>query len=108
MKRLATLSAAAVLTLTTLTACGGDGDEFCDQVKEAEADSANLSAEQIQEKFEEFADSAPEELEADFDALSGVDFSDPTSVDPDNMDELQEAFENIEQYITAECDVDVE
>ncbi len=110
MKRLASLSAVALFTLAILTGCGSDSDEFCDQAREAAdsaAESADLSPEDIQQRFEEFQDSAPDELQDDFDLISEIDLSDLASIDPDKAAEYQQASENIADYLTAECDVDL-
>jgi len=110
MRKLASLSAVALFTLATLTGCGSDSDEFCDQAREAAdsaTDSADLSPEDIQQRFDDFKDSAPEELQDDFDVLSEIDLSDLANVDPDKAAAYQQASENIADYAQDECDVDL-
>lgn len=108
MKRLASLSAVVLLTLGTLTSCGKDSDEFCNQVEDVDSgDSADSTPEEIQAKFDEFANSAPDELKDDFDTLGEIDFTDPASIDPANAEELQQAVDNITEYAQDECDVDL-
>ncbi|MBA2445313.1 MAG: hypothetical protein H0V49_08280 [Nocardioidaceae bacterium] len=108
MKRLASLSAVALFTLGTLTACGSDSDEFCKQVKEADtAPSADLDPAEVQAKFDEIANSAPDELKDDFDALSEIDLTDPASLDPDSAEQITQAVENITKFAQDECGVDL-
>lgn len=108
MKRLASLSAVALFTLGTVTACGSDSDEFCKQVEEADtAPSADLDPAEIQAKFDEIAESAPDDLQDDFDVLSEIDLTDPASLDPDSADEITQAVDNITKYAQDECDVDL-
>ncbi len=108
MKRLASLSMAVLFTLGSSTACGSDDDEFCKQVEDADtSDASDLTPEEMQAKFDEIADSAPDELQDDFDTLGEIDFTDPSSLDPDNAEAITQAIDNITQYAQDKCDVDL-
>ena len=106
MKRLLSMIAAGMLSVTVLTACsGGDGSEYCDRFREnAESnkfdDPAAAGADTILTELEEFRDIAPDDLQDDYDTLIAA--VEGEAVDP------TEAVANIEAYAVDNCDVEVE
>ena len=89
---------------------------------------ADQDLEQVAEYFSEISEQVPDEISADFEVFaeayaefaqamadSDVDFSDPESIDPEDMEELsalgeafssaevQEASENIQAYMAENC-----
>lgn len=105
-RRLPSLVAITVLAVPALTACGGDGSEYCDRFRENAESNAfdNLGeddVDQIQSELETFRDIAPEELQDDYDALIGV-------FNGESPEAAQEAVTNIQEYAVDNCDVTVE
>jgi len=111
-RRLPALLSAVALSLATLTACGGgDGSSFCDDFREnAESnefdsldpsDPANMD--KIKAELEKFKDSAPDELQDDYDVLLSA-----TDGDAGAIEKLDDATGNIQDYAIDNCDVEVE
>ena len=106
-KRIPALVGAAVLSLGTLTACGGGGDDFCDQAKDAESQFKDLDpteSEQL-DAFNELVDSAPDEIKTEMENLASA-FEDIENVDPADAEGLQQDSEKITEYLETECDID--
>lgn len=104
MMRIASLTAVAVLSVSALSACGGDDSKsFCEQAKAEGANAADMSADEIGKKFQDLADAAPAELKDDFNSLGDVDFSDLSNIDPSKAPDMQKAISNISDYIDKKC-----
>ncbi len=105
MMKLASFAAVAVLSATALTACGGGNDDksFSEQAKSAADKAGNLSADDIAQKFQDLADSAPAELEDDFNTLGDVNLGDISNLDPSKAPDLQKAATDISDYIDDKC-----
>jgi len=121
-------TAAAVLSLGGLTACGGGDDGYCDAVKEAVDNQDDMSEEDALSVFEDLADKAPDEIKGDFDKITALTDT-AESLSPEDMenmspeeledamaeleesagdlDDMSGALENIENYTSEECDVDL-
>lgn len=105
MMKFASFAAVAVLSSSALTACGGSNDSksFCEQVNAAGDKAGDLSADEIGQKFQDLADSAPAELEDDFNTLGDIDLSDISNLDPSKAPDMQKAIANITDYIDNKC-----
>ena len=95
------------------TDTGNDSDEFCERVREIEesGEADNLDdPEQTAELFDELVGLAPDEIKGDLeilaDALPSIVAS--TDIDPDRLDEVTEASENVTAYFEDECGVDTQ
>lgn len=119
MKRLASMLAISVLSVGSLSACSG-GSDYCDKLKDYDADEslaeADFASEEGQQQlidvFNDLKDSAPSDLEDDYETVaSGLETQlsgDPADVDPQQLQELQAAFEAISKDAEENCDVDMQ
>ncbi|WP_129668404.1 hypothetical protein [Phytoactinopolyspora endophytica] len=128
LKRFASLAGTAALTLS-LTACGGDDNDYCGLIEDAEEEFSGASdaeadpdmLQDLSDSYREIADAAPSEIEGDWrtvaDAMENyaeVDWSDMEALEElendeeftELMDSSQAAFSNIEANVQAECDID--
>jgi hypothetical protein len=122
MTRFTALAAAVAIALP-LTSCGGDAD-YCDTVQDVmdeyqnfgvddPADSGSIN--ELASSIESIADAAPDDIEPDWrttaDALRALaDMDDPDVPDPEIQQQFadaQPAFENIEQHVIDECDINL-
>jgi len=108
-KRIPALVGAAVLSLGTLTACGGGGDDFCDQAKDAESQFEDLDpteSEQL-DAFNELVDSAPDEIKSEMENLAGAfeDVDNLQNMDPAQLEDLEQDSNKITEYLETECDI---
>jgi hypothetical protein len=130
------VAAAAVLAFG---ACGlkddasvAAGVDFCDEAQSLSAIGPELpespeAIEQVADRFDRLADSAPSEIEDDMafladvyrqvtDALQRSGGDDPADLlaaaapffDPENAQRLEEANANVERYLSEECGIDVQ
>ena len=112
-------TAAALLALVVLTACGGDDDggdpdtgaDYCAVLEEKSADLENLSptdenfdVSETLSAFEELRASAPEDLQDDYatviDAIEAIQSGDIASVD---QQKFQEAITTLQERSKTEC-----
>ncbi|WP_298323609.1 hypothetical protein [Haloactinopolyspora sp.] len=121
----------ATALVMSVTACGSDGGDYCDELKNTESELSDADTaltdpgalSDMTEKLESVADSAPDEVKEDWTAVTDafttlseldVDFNDPEAMsDPEVMEQLegmadvQTNFENIATHAEEECDVDM-
>ena len=115
MKRMASLTAVAIMAVGTLTACGG-GDSYCDKLKDYDKDEdlakVDIQTEDGQQEFidvlEDLESDAPDELKDDYlvviDGVTAIREGKPEDVD---QAKLQDAFTAIGEDAQENCDVDM-
>jgi len=114
MKRMASLTAVAIMAVGTLTACSG-GDAYCDKLKDYDKDEdlaevdfqSEDGQQQLIDVMEDLESDAPDELKDDYliviDGFTAIREGKPEDVDP----KFQAAFTAIGEDAQENCDVDM-
>lgn len=115
MKRMASLTAVAIMAVGTLTACSG-GDAYCDKLKDYDKDEdlaevdfqSEEGQQQLIDVMEDLESDAPDELKDDYmiviDGFTAIKEGKPEGVD---QAKLQAAFTAIGEDAQENCDVDM-
>lgn len=108
MKRtLAALASAGLLTVG-LTACGGGGEAeaFCERGEELGSSLDTSDPEAAMGLLEDLRDEAPSEIQGDMDTLvEAMDALQAGDLEGLDQEAVTEASENLEAYVTENCDV---
>ncbi|MEP6666537.1 MAG: hypothetical protein ABJA81_08835 [Nocardioidaceae bacterium] len=102
-----TLMAVVVLGVSTVSACGGDGSDYCnrvrDNIKNKTLENLDLSSASDMQRFideyKALEGDAPDEIKHDYDALVKAFQGQKTTAKPDS------ANQSIEKYDEDNCDV---
>lgn len=97
--------AASIMALTSLTACGGSTEDFCNAGEDIE--SFEPGSDDVKDAMDEAVDNAPDEIRDDVetlrDASEQIDPDDPSSMEDVDMNALNKANKNVSDYVAENC-----
>lgn len=122
VKTIVSLLGAPAVALS-LTACGGDSDEYCELIREGDSQFANADPEdpeaqaEVRDLFKQIIDVAPDDIRGDwetlsntYDAMINIDASDEEAMAEleASSAEFEAASTRINENVQQECDLDLQ
>ncbi len=129
VSKAASIFGAATIALS-LTACGGDSSEYCDEIESVQSDFSNMEESMsspddmsgMADSIQSIADAAPDDVQEDWNTLaealstiSDLDMEDPESMqDPEVAEQMEElgnmdsTVSDLNDQVQDECDIDLQ